>query len=111
MQSAERNRQRGPVRVAKSNVVEAGRAGWRRATPARLPRVQTDVMMVSPGTKERSIIPHPLRHLESQHIGVEADGPLQIRDLEVNVTDNRCRIYGGGWWRLGLVAHGSRAFG
>jgi len=67
-------------------------------------------MMVSPCPKECSIVPHPLRDLESQRIGVEADGPLQIRDLEVNVTDNRCRIYGARWRRLNLVAHGSRAF-
>ena len=52
-------------------------------------------MMIIPGSQKRGIVTHPLRDLESQHTGVESDRPLQIGDLQVNVTDNRCWIYRG----------------
>ena len=64
-------------------------------------------MMIIAGPQKRGMLTHPLRHLESQHIGIESDRPLQIRDFQVNVTDNRFWVYRCRWHRLNLVAQGS----
>jgi hypothetical protein len=84
--------QRPPVRKAEGDVVEARRTRWRgRATP-RLPRVQSDVVVVAPGGEERRVVGVPLPQLEPERITVEAEGTLEIRDPEVDMTDVDARI-------------------
>jgi hypothetical protein len=52
-------------------------------------------MVVVAGGKEdhaaRSrLVPHVLRHPQTEHLGIEADGPVQVGDPEMHVADLCC---------------------
>ena len=55
--------------------------------PEALPGVEPDVVMVAAGADERGGAPHALRELKAQDPAVEAQGPFQISDLEMDVAD------------------------
>ena len=44
-----------------------------------------------------------MRHREPEHTGVESDRSVQLRDLQVNMTDNGLWIYRFRWSRLRRV--------
>lgn len=86
-------------RVAKGDVVESGGARRRRRAALRLPGVQADVMVIPAGTEERRVGTQPLRDLKAEDVAVEPDCPLQVRDLQMDVSDDgrridRCRLSG-----------------
>src|SRR5438067_1716134 len=91
-----RVRERAPVRVADSDVEEAGRPRRRGRTALRLPRVQADVMMVSAGRDEGRVRAVALLELEAENAAVEVERAVDVGDLQVHVADVHARIDGAG---------------
>ena len=79
--------ERAPVRVADRDVIEPGRPRRRSRPAARLPGVQSEVMVVPPGRDEGRLVADPLRHVEAQDVAVEGEGAVDVGDLQVDVTD------------------------
>ena len=44
-------------------------------------------MMITARGKERPLPPHALRNFKAQNIAIKTQGPLQIGDLEMHMTD------------------------
>jgi len=84
--------ERRPVRIADRDVVQARRSGGRRRPLTTLPRVQAKVMVVAACAEEGRIVAEALSHLKPQHVAVEREGSVDVRDLEVNVPDVDARI-------------------
>ncbi len=59
--------------------------------------------MITASTEEGRRLPDSLYYVETEHLGVEADGPLKLRDLEVHVAHDRLSRDRG---EFALVAHG-----
>ena len=59
-----------------------------------LPGVEPDVVVVAAGGEECGAVTQALRHLEAEHVAIEADGALEVGDLEVDVTDARAGFDG-----------------
>src|SRR5207249_11754803 len=87
LETAQRIGQRRARRVEDGDVEEPGGPGRRRPAAAALPGVEADVMVVATGREERGVGSVALRELEAQHAAVEGEGPLEVRDLQVNMTD------------------------
>ncbi len=78
-------------RVVDGEVVEAGHTagGWGTATAS--PRVQADVVVVATRRQEGCLVPQTRHQVEAHYVAVEPNGPLQVGDLEVHVTDPSVR--------------------
>src|SRR4029453_17082863 len=74
------------VRVADGSVVEAGVPGRRRRAALRLPRVQTDVVVVAAGGDERCLVAHPRLFLEAENAAGEGESPGESGALQVHVA-------------------------
>ena len=92
----ERITERHAVRIADRKMIEAGRAGRRRASPLAFPCVETDVVMIAASAEERRRFPHALSHFEAKHAGIERQGPLEVRNFQVNVADIGAGVDGFG---------------
>jgi len=68
-------------------MIEPGGSRRRRRTTCALPSVQTDMMMVAAGRKERCLASIPLRQLKSEHVAIKRERALQVRHFQVDVTD------------------------
>jgi hypothetical protein len=66
-------------------------ARWKR--PAEWGGVQADVVVVPASGEEDRVVTVPLRDLEAEAVPVEAEGPFDVRDLQVNVTYSGTRVY------------------
>lgn len=73
--------------VHDGEVVEAGGAGRGGAAGAALPGVEADVVVVAAGGEKGGGIAEAEGHGEAEHIAIEAEGALEIGDLEVHVAD------------------------
>ena len=62
-------------------------AGRRRFSAQALPRVQSDVMVITPGREKRGLIFEALRQLKAVYIAIESQGAIQIRNFQVDVAD------------------------
>src|SRR6185437_8655246 len=69
------------------DVIQAGRSGRGRRSVAALPRVQSDVMVIAAGAEERRRRSHPRRDLEAEDAVVKREGPFEIGDFQVHMTD------------------------
>ncbi len=90
-ETTKRIAQCGAIRVANRDVIQAGRARGRRIAARALPRIETNVVVIPPGTQKRRARP-PRDHIETQHAAVERDRPIEISDFEVYVPDVNPRI-------------------
>src|SRR5689334_4654118 len=80
-----------PGRVKNGGMVKTGCPGrWRRSAAA-FPRVEPEVMMITACRNEGRPGPAGCER-KTQHTAVEIERPLQIRDLEVHVTDPDPRV-------------------
>ena len=70
-----------PVWVEDRRVIQTRRAGCGRRATQALPRIQSDVMMISACREKCRPFAQSLNDIEAEHAVIEADGPLQIRDL------------------------------
>jgi hypothetical protein len=87
----ERNlgREQAPERVAEprsigiknSSVKQTGAAGRRWRTAETFPRVQSDVMMISPGGNKRCFCPQALHQFKPEHAAVKSERAFQIRNF------------------------------
>src|SRR5579872_4650201 len=84
--------------IVNGEVVQARCAGGRRGAVLALPRVKANMVMVATGREEGGGAEIE-KQVKAQIVAIEADSPLQIGDLEVNVSDARLR------WN-GCVSHG-----
>ena len=61
-------------------------------------------MVVAAGREERRLVADPLLELEAEHVAVESESPVDVGDLQVDVTDVGAGVYRvvtplwGGWW-------------
>src|SRR5215218_9255798 len=85
--SSHRVGERLSVGVADRRMEETGRVARRRRRAFRLPRAQTDVVVIPAGSDERRLLAVAVHHLEAEDAAVEADRTLEVADLEVNVSD------------------------
>jgi hypothetical protein len=76
-----------PCRVQNRGVVQARRSRRRRRTTQALPGVETDVVMIAARRHEGSLRPVPLRQLKAKDSAVKPECPLQVGDLQMDVTD------------------------
>src|SRR5215210_4954139 len=67
--------------------------GRRRVGIAAHPGVQSDVVMIAARGEENRLIAVVLGHLEPENVPVEAQGPVDIGHLQMNVTDVGGRVY------------------
>ncbi len=64
------------------------RCAWRRRWTARaLPRVQSDVMMITARRKKRRLFAVALRHLKAQYITPEPERAFKVGNLQVDMAD------------------------
>jgi len=77
----------GAGRVKHRQMVEAGCAGWRRSAAAAFPSVETDMVMITARRHEGCVPAIGLHQLEAEHAAIEAERPVEIGDLEVNMPD------------------------
>ena len=84
--------QRGSIRIAKRHVKKPGRALSRRRTALALPRIQTDVMMISARTDECGLRAEALHQLEAEHAAIELERAIKISHLQVNMADVNARV-------------------
>ena len=104
----ERNlgREQAPERVAEprsigiknSNVKQTGATGRRWRTAETFPRVQSDVMMISPSRNKRRLPAQALHQLKPEHAAIKSERAFQIRNFQMHVTDphlwvNRSEIF------------------
>ncbi len=93
---SERIAERRAVRIPDRKVIQAGRAGRRRASALAFPGVETDVVVIAASAEKYRRLPHALGHFETEDAGVKRHGTLEVGDFQVNVTD-----LGAGIDRLG----------
>ena len=82
-------REQAPERVAEprsigiknSNVKQTGAAGRRWRTAETFPRVQSDVMMISPSRNKRCFCPQALHQLKPEHAAIKSERTFQIRNF------------------------------
>src|SRR5215212_2380360 len=67
--------------------------GRGRVSVTTHPGVKADVVMVSARREEDRLAAVPLGHLESKDVSVKAEGPFDVRHLQVNVADAGPRVY------------------
>ena len=79
--------ERRPVGIEDREVEEPRMAGRRRRAAAALPCVQADVVVIAARRDERRVLAHPLLQLEAEHADVEVERALDVRHLQVDVTD------------------------
>src|SRR5581483_7731379 len=87
-----RTGERLPVRAADRDGVEPGRPGRRRRAALRLPGVQRDVVVVAAGGEEDGLLAVAVRDVEAEHAVPELERPIEVGDLEVDVTDVDARV-------------------
>ena len=87
--------ERGPRRVADSDVVQAGDAVGLRPAASRLPGVEPEVVVIAAGRHEQEVAGRaPARHVaclgddvEAEHIDVEVPYPVDVRCPKVDMAD------------------------
>src|SRR6266576_5751962 len=98
-------RQFRPCRIQDSNVVQAGRAGWRRLAPRALPCVQADVMMITTGRHKRRLLAEALSKFKAEHVAAKGQRAFQAGNLQMNVANPDAGIHGlraGVWFHACL---------
>ena len=60
-------------------------------------------MVVAARAEERRLVARPLHDVESEHVAVEAEGTVDVRDLQVHVPDIDARV--------DRLAHGAKLTG
>jgi hypothetical protein len=60
-------------------------------------------MVIAAGGKKHGWFPHPLRHLEAKNIPVKPKRSLQLRNLEMDVTNPHATI--NPTWRRRIHTH------
>jgi hypothetical protein len=68
-------------------LIEPGGSARRRLAPQALPRVQRDVMVIATGGKKCRGASHGEEQVEPKQIAIEGDSAVEIRNLEMHVTD------------------------
>src|SRR5205085_8528607 len=74
-------------------VVEPCRPRRRRRSAAALPGIQADVVVVAARREERGLVAVALGHVEAEHVTVEGERAVDVRDLQVNVADVDARVH------------------
>jgi hypothetical protein len=73
--------------------MEKAGAAWRRRLAIRaLPCVESNVVMIAARGEKGAAAAIPLRQLKAEHIPVKSNRALQIRDLEMDMSDACPRI-------------------
>jgi hypothetical protein len=75
------------VRIEDGGVIESGRAFRRGFASHTFPGIQAEVVVVTSGGKKSGLGTEALGHLEAEDIPPEDQGTLQIRDLEMDMTN------------------------
>jgi hypothetical protein len=80
-------------RVENRQVVQACTTARRRRSTGAFPRIQADMVMVSPGADECRLRSESLRQLKSQHSRIERECAVEVGYFQVNVSDADIRMY------------------
>jgi hypothetical protein len=80
-QPAERVAEPRSIGIKNSNVKQTRAAGRRWRTAETFPRVQSDVMMISPSRNKRCFCPPALHQLKPEHAAVKFERAFQIRNF------------------------------
>ena len=80
-QAPERAAEPRSIGIKNSNVKQTGAAGRRWSTAETFPRVQSDVMMISPSRNKRCFSPPALHQLKPEHAAVKFERAFQIRNF------------------------------
>lgn len=92
--STERGCQLRSCWIQNGDMIQPGRARWRRLAPVALPCVQSDVMVVTSRRQKRGLKAIPLGDFKPDHIPVKCHRTFKVGHLQVNVTDPHVRIFG-----------------
>src|SRR5664280_3628336 len=87
LQTAQRIGQRGTRRIKDGQMVEPGGPRGRRISAQALPRIETDMVVITAGGDEGRLRPEALHEFETEHAAVEIERALQVGDLQVNVSN------------------------
>jgi len=93
-------------------VIEAGVPGRGRRRARAVPRVQADVVVVVAGGQEDHVDPGFARvggYAEAEHVAVEPERAVQIRDAQVHVSDAHRGVDGFVGGVSGFVVHGGQS--
>src|SRR3989440_5515372 len=82
--------------IVDSKVVQARGAGGGGRPVLALPGVEADVVVVTAGGEEGCAL-EVEEQVEAQVVAIEADSPVQVGDLEVDVSD--AGLGWNGWFR------------
>ena len=61
------------------------------------PGVERDVVVVAAGGQEHRAVAHALLFLQPDRVAPEAEGAVEVGDLQVDMADPRAGVDGGRW--------------
>ncbi len=73
-------------------MIKISRTTMRRRTTLAFPCIQTDVMVVTASGRERRLVSVALREFESEHIAIKRKCPIEVGDLQMDVSDADLRV-------------------
>jgi hypothetical protein len=82
-------RQINPFRIVDRKVVETGRAAGRLLPVKALPRIQTKMVVITPGREKRRPVTVSRHHIEPEQIPIKGYSSFDIGNLEMNMADPR----------------------
>ena len=86
-QPLQRPRELPPIGIEDGDMVQPGVARRRRRAAAALPGVQADVMVVARRPRGTPLAFRSAGQRKPEHVTVERNGALEIRDLQMDVAD------------------------
>ena len=95
LQSVESVCQCGAIRIQNGDVVQSRGTGRRGPTARALPRVEPNVMVVPTRANESCLRSHTCREFEAKYTAVKLQGPFEVGDSQVDVSNRDPRINGG----------------
>jgi hypothetical protein len=85
-------RQRRPIGINDSVMIEPGGAIGRRRAAQAFPCIQGNVMVITTGGEECSLVAYTLHQFKAKNVPVKSDSAFKISNLQVHVPHSYLRI-------------------
>ena len=82
----------GPRRIKDGEMIQPCRAGRRRRASLALPRVQSDVVMVTACREKRCFLSVSLRDFKAKNIAIKVECAFQVGHLQMYVANSDLRV-------------------
>src|SRR5262245_15546956 len=79
--------------VNNRQMIKTGGTYGRRRAAGTFPRIQSNVVMISPSRQKGRLLSKALGQIKPKHVPIKSDCSLQIRDLQMHVTNSGLGTY------------------